>query len=131
LSSSNHAAGPSSRPLWQGWDACEDVLQLMGWTQRRRVIVMRRVRRTDLVVEVKRAGRPKRKDPAQVELHFIDENAPAKSWEYAVLVCNTHYELKSIGQLYRDRADCENGFDEVKNQWGWAATPRTTSSAAR
>jgi hypothetical protein len=27
--------------------------------------------------------------------------------------------LQSIGQLYRDRADCENGFDEIKNQWGW------------
>ena len=24
-----------------------------------------------------------------------------------------------MGQLYRDRADCENGFDEIKNQWGW------------
>ena len=23
------------------------------------------------------------------------------------------------GQLYRDRADCENVFDELKNQWGW------------
>jgi hypothetical protein len=21
--------------------------------------------------------------------------------------------------LYRDRADCENVFDELKNQWGW------------
>jgi hypothetical protein len=28
-------------------------------------------------------------------------------------------EILSIGQLYRDRADCENGFDELKNQWGW------------
>ena len=42
-----------------------------------------------------------------------------KSWEYAVLVCNTDYEVEHIGQLYRDRADCENGFDEIKNQWGW------------
>ena len=25
----------------------------------------------------------------------------------------------SLGQLYRDRADCENSFDELKNQWGW------------
>ena len=102
----------------QGWEACEDVLLLTGWTQRRRVIVMRRVRKTDLVVEAKRAGR-KGKDQTQSELHFIDENEPVKSWEYAVLVCNTHYELQSIGQLYRDRADCENGFDEIKNQWGW------------
>ena len=103
----------------QGWDACEDELRLTGWTQRRRVIVMRRVRKTDLVVEVKRAGRPKAKDQAQAELHFIDENEPVKSWEYAVLVCNAHYETRNIGQLYRDRADCENGFDEIKNQWGW------------
>ena len=25
----------------------------------------------------------------------------------------------SLGQLYRDRADAENAFDELKNQWGW------------
>jgi Transposase DDE domain group 1 len=102
----------------QGWDACEDVLRLTGWTQARRVIVMRRVRKTDLVVEAKRAAR-KGKAQVQAELHFIDENEPIKSWEYAVLVCNAHYELQNIGQLYRDRADCENGFDEIKNQWGW------------
>ena len=102
----------------QGWDACEDELRLTGWTQRRRVIVMRRVRKTDLVVEAKRGGR-KGKEQVQAELHFIDENEPVKSWEYAVLVCNAHYEIENIGQLYRDRADCENGFDEIKNQWGW------------
>ncbi len=34
-------------------------------------------------------------------------------------MCNTHCELENIGQLYRDRADCENGFDEIKNQFGW------------
>lgn len=102
----------------QGWDACEDVLRLTGWTQARRVIVMRRVRKTDLIVEVNNGGR-KSKDQVQAELHFIDENEPVKSWEYAVLACNAHYELENIGQLYRDRADCENGFDEIKNQWGW------------
>ena len=42
----------------------------MGWTQARRVIVMRRVRKTDLIVEVKRGGRGKGKDQAQAELHF-------------------------------------------------------------
>ncbi len=25
-----------------------------------------------------------------------------------------------IAQLYRDRAEAENVFDELKNQWGWA-----------
>ena len=45
------------RPVGQGWDACEDALKLTGWTQRRRVIVMRRARKTDLVVEVRKGGR--------------------------------------------------------------------------
>jgi len=40
-------------------------------------------------------------------------------WEYAVLVTNSAHPLAAFGQLYRDRADCENGFDELKNQWGW------------
>lgn len=38
--------------------------------------------------------------------------------EYAVLVANTAYDLQAIAQLYRNRADCENGFDELKSQWG-------------
>ena len=107
------------RSVGQGWDACEDVLRLTGWTGARRVIVMRRVRKLDLIIEAKRGGRGKGKDQSQAELHFIDENEPVKNWEYAVLVCNAHDELQNIGQLYRDRADCENGFDEIKNQWGW------------
>jgi hypothetical protein len=36
-----------------------------------------------------------------------------------VLVTNTDYEVLSLAQLYRDRADAENAFDELKNQWGW------------
>ena len=43
----------------------------------------------------------------------------AQLWEYTVLVTNVEYDLSAIGQLYRDRCDCENGFDELKNQWGW------------
>jgi hypothetical protein len=35
-----------------------------------------------------------------------------------VLVTDVAYPLESIGQIYRDRCDCENGFDELKNQWG-------------
>lgn len=98
----------------QGWQGCEDQLRLSGWSTRRRVIVMRRERKINLVLE--RRGKDKN---AQTELLFIDENEPVKSWEYAVLVSNGTYSLEQIGQLYRDRADCENGFDEIKNQWGW------------
>ncbi len=40
-------------------------------------------------------------------------------YEYAVLVTNLDHEILSLGQLYRDQADAENAFDELKNQWGW------------
>ncbi len=29
-------------------------------------------------------------------------------------------EVFTIAQLYRDRGDSENNFDELKNQWGWS-----------
>lgn len=110
----------------QGWEACEDSLKLTGWTQARRVIVMRRAIRANLIAEIpnvsqknKKLGKNKKIEPAQTSLCFIDENAPSKLWEYAVLVTNTDYQVSQMGQLYRDRADCENGFDELKNQWGW------------
>ncbi|HMS84908.1 MAG TPA: transposase [Nitrospira sp.] len=32
-------------------------------------------------------------------------------------------------QLYRDRADAEHNFDELKNQWGWGGS--TTQDLAR
>lgn len=40
-------------------------------------------------------------------------------YEYAMLVTNLDHEILSLGQFYRDRADAENAFDELKNQWGW------------
>jgi hypothetical protein len=42
------------------------------------------------------------------------------TYEYIVLVTSLPYEILSVTQLYRDRADVENPFDELKNQWGWA-----------
>ena len=41
-------------------------------------------------------------------------------YEYAVLVTALEEEVLGVAQLYRDRAEAENVFDELKNQWGWA-----------
>ena len=32
---------------------------------------------------------------------------------------NDTESVVALAQLYRERADCENVFDEIKNQWGW------------
>ena len=46
-----------------------------------------------------------------------DENI--KAYEYSVLVTSLDYDVVSLINHYRQRADCENNFDEIKNQWGW------------
>lgn len=44
---------------------------------------------------------------------------PGPDYEYQVLVTSLSEELLSIADLYRQRADAENVYDELKNQWGW------------
>lgn len=106
-----------SRRDWRdvgcGFDALETVLTLSGWNAPRRVAVLRRrVKNALLVTETPL-------ESGQQRLHFAEKAAGVALWEYTVLVTNTEHPLEAIGQLYRDRADCENGFDELKNQWGW------------
>jgi hypothetical protein len=98
--------GPSD----QGWSAVEDTLRLTGWDKSRRVVILRRPARSDVALTRKAAE-------GQMELLLPDQEV--ELWEYAVLVTNSSYPLEAMAQLYRDRADAENGFDELKNQWGW------------
>jgi len=100
---------------WQNvghdFHAVEAELRLAGWSRPRRVVVLRRQVKGSLAAEVNSDTHP--------TLHFIDHSDNIKILEYAVLVTNTDYSMEALGQLYRNRADCENGFDELKNQWGW------------
>jgi hypothetical protein len=113
----------------QHWGAVEDTLKLSGWDRHRRVIVLRRKIRGDLAL-TRKVGQSEQIDPteqgkssrnAQVhaQIEILMPNQDVQAWEYAVLVTNSTHPLQAFGQLYRDRADCENGFDELKNQWGW------------
>jgi len=52
-------------------------------------------------------------------MRSTEVNADREVWEYAALVTSLTSEIVTIGQAYRDRADSENNFDELKNQWGW------------
>jgi len=102
------------RAVGEGLEAVGAELKLKGWSRARRVVVVRRGVKDSLVAKPADAA-PGR----QQLLHFAEPAGAFKLWEYAVLVTNTAYSLEGIAQLYRDRADCENGFDELKNQWGW------------
>src|SRR5215472_14837960 len=55
----------------------------------------------------------------QLEVERGWTTADREIWEYAALVTSLDDEIATLGQLYRDRGDSENTFDELKNQWGW------------
>ena len=95
------------------WELKESRLQLQGWRQARRVIVVRRrVAKAGLLgIECERGG--------QRELALVEGPEDMRLFEYSVLVTSLDDELVTLMRHYRDRADCENNFDEIKNQWGW------------
>ena len=101
-----------SRADSHGCQMTEDWLQLHGWSKKRRMVIVRQRVRGGV-------ARERRMEDGQLRL---DPQASVcegeRLWEYAVLVTDVAHPIEAIGQLYRDRADCENGFDELKNQWG-------------
>lgn len=101
------------RTAGQGWEAVESHLQLQGWSRSRRVIVLRRKLR-------ERPATPE-PDSGQLQLPGWALEYKGGDWyEHAVLVTSwEEKELLAVAQAYRDRADTENMFDELKNQWGW------------
>ena len=111
----NRSDWSAASEVSQGWQAIEDRLRLAGWNKERRVVVLRRRIQRDVALT------HGIKDGQQqvLSLGWDEVQEDAKLWEYTVLVTDVDYELGAIGQLYRDRCDCENGFDELKNQWGW------------
>jgi hypothetical protein len=92
----------------QGFRGCEATLCLSGWSKSRRVIVLKRPIRGEILL-----------DDQQLSLAFIETENGIRKYEYQVLVTSLDEELLTIAQHYRDRGDCENCFDELKNQWGW------------
>ena len=99
-----------------GWEAKESVLKLTGWSKTRRVVVTRRRVKGEIVAL---PDSPPQLTQGQQQFAFIEPIESLKTYEYAVLVTSLDSEVLTISQLYRDRADCENVFDEIKNQWGW------------
>ena len=99
----------------QGWEGMAGERALTGWERKRRVVVIRRA----LSGEVMMSGED---DGPQVRAFIEADQKAGKSLtgdEYAVRVTRTDDAILSLGPLYRDRADAENAFDELKNPWGW------------
>jgi hypothetical protein len=116
----------SAQSAWinagQGFEAKESTVRLEGWSRQRRAIVLRRRVKGTLAASV--TG-----DHGQQKLSFVEIGADADVYEYSVLATSLDEDISVFGQLYRDRGDAENIFDELKNQWGWGGF--TTHDLAR
>lgn len=90
-------------------------MRLSGWSRERRCLFLRRAVGSDPEPGAR---------PDQLLLPTFDEWAgppqPDRRWDFCVLVTSEESsDASALSQLYRDRGDCENVFDELKNQWGW------------
>ena len=107
----------------QGWQGAEAELRLSGWSRSRRVVVLRRrLKDNDIALESP-------DESGQLRLSFTEVEENVRLYEYGVLVTSLDAEILTIAGLYRDRADCENNFDELKHHWGWGGF--TTSDLKR
>lgn len=96
-----------------GWQSREGRLRLQGWTSERRIVVLRRPKNRE---QTAREALP---EQAQKDAGLLIQIAAEPEWEHIILVTNLDWEPRSLADAYRQRADCENAFDELKNQWGW------------
>jgi hypothetical protein len=132
-----------------GWQALESSLRLTGWSRERRLILVREapsrapIAEADLVFETapaalanhpagkplkakkKRRGKDRQSQPPLPNAKGKGWDAEATPWsgKIAVLVTSldaTAWPAVTMPKHYRDRADAENCFDELKNQWGWS-----------
>lgn len=125
--------------LWRdcgdGWQALESSLKLDGWTRERRVVLVREnPARAPVAIEGKvRRGKDRSGQLPHAHGEGWDAQATPWSGKIAVLVTSLDpvaFPTQVMPKQYRDRADAENNFDELKNQWGWGGfTSRKLASS--
>lgn len=101
----------------QGWEGKESTLKLSTWQSPRRVVILRRPDPGPRYPRAKDIAAAKA--PKQELIDCCLPHIVAAGYEYQVLVTTLTDDIRIIAQRYRDRADCENVFDEIKNHWGW------------
>ena len=113
---------------WQdcgdGWQALETSIRLTGWTQERRVILVREMPTRAPVALPGKRRRGKDRQKLLPHAQGIGWDAQATPWSGKIAVLVTSLDPVAFPTIvmpkhYRDRADAENCFDELKNQWGW------------
>ena len=86
---------------------------ITGMKTKRRILILRRKKR--------KCGKNNKEEKPDQMLFNLGKKLKIKmEYEYAILITNLTDPLYTVSCHYYDRADAENNFDELKNQWGWA-----------
>lgn len=108
--------GPGEAGLWQ---VAEARVRLPGWSAERRVVFARKLQGDTPALAQGQFWRQVKHELAAYVTNLDEPTANA--WQ--------------VQTLYRERADAENVFDELKNQWGFngfcARSRRVSALAAR
>ena len=102
------AIGSIGKEKWEGPESInalqlsESRLQLKGWEKPRRVVLGRRL-------ISKKSPEESQTLLGQCQYHY---------YAYVTDLSPQQYSCWQIAELYDQRADCENVFDELKNHWG-------------
>ena len=103
-----------------GWQCAERDVRLDSWARARRMVFARRPAEA---MPKRRKSPPTRKFTQLgipgLELVEASDGACADGYEWYALVTDLDMDARDVLPLYRGRGDCENVFDEMKNQWGW------------
>ena len=109
----------------QGWQGYSTSIQLQGWTEERRIIIQRKkVTKTKESKNITESANQNTHQPKAKQLEFdfnceVINQDDKNEYTFSILVTNLTDTVLTVCQHYRDRGDCENNYDELKNQWGW------------
>jgi hypothetical protein len=115
-------AGAAWTDAGDGWQAIEATLRLSGWSRERRVVL---VREAPAIAPLGSNARRRRDHQQPALTGSAQWQSAAAPWSGKIAVLATSldpiaYPTTAMPRLYRERADAENVYDELKNQWGWA-----------
>ena len=103
-----------------GWQCAEREVRLDSWARARRMVFARRPAEA---MPKRRKSPPTRKFTQLgipgLELVEASDGAYADGYEWYALVTDLDMDARDVLPPCRGRGDCENVFDEMKNQWGW------------
>lgn len=106
-----------------GWQSIDATVRLEGWEKTRRCVFVRREAKSGASNASDRKKIENKVVTTELGFDIVEsESGKKRKWDTYALVTSMDVDkvdASALTTIYRERGDCENNFDELKNQWGW------------